>query len=554
MTAIPRIEVNVKELEEILARSSRGPLSEEDREKLGAAVETLGWLTHELEAKRVSVARLKKLLFGQVSEKTAEVFSPEETACQDESAHAADGREGSAPGEEGGDKKERKGHGRNGAEEYKGAERVEIEHESLKPKDPCPKCDKGKVYLMKKPSLIVRIVGQAPLKATVYERQRLRCNLCGEVFTAKAPAHVGDEKYDATSASMVALLKYGSGMPFNRLERLEGSLGIPLPASTQWEIVHHAAELIEPVYGELIREAAQGEVLHNDDTGMKILELMGKRWKKRQAKSKKKGKGSRAKERTGVFTSGIVSVGERKIALFFTARRHAGENLRDVLSQRASELRAPVQMCDALSRNMPAELRAVVANCLAHGRRQFVDVAENFPAECRRVLETLREVYRNDATCREDGLSPEARLEFHRRHSRPAMVKLLNWFRKETREKRIEPNSSLGGAVAYMKKHWWKLTLFYRVPGAPLDNNVAERLLKRAILHRKNAYFFKSENGAHVGDLFMSLISTAELSGASPFDYLCELLGHAEELREDARAWMPWNYRERLAALGSRGP
>ena len=92
-------------------------------------------------------------------------------------------------------------------------------------------------------------------------------------------------------------------------------------------------------------------------------------------------------ERTGVFTSGIISVGEsRKIALYFTGSRHAGENLAEVLKKRSAELPSPIQMCDALSRNvpkLPAGAEILLANCLAHGRRQFVDVADNFPDECR---------------------------------------------------------------------------------------------------------------------------------------------------------------------------
>jgi hypothetical protein len=387
----------------------------------------------------------------------------------------------------------------------------------------------------------------------VYEVEKLRCNLCGTVFSAETPEGIGEEKYDATAASMIALLKYGSGLPFNRLERLEGNLGIPLPAATQWDIVHRAAKSIAPAYEELIRQAAQGEVLHNDDTGMKILELMGKRWKRKHGKSKRKGKrSSKSEERTGVFTSGIVSVGEgRKIVLFFTGRKHAGENLREVLAHRAEELDLPIQMCDALSRNMPAELATIIANCLAHGRRQFVDVSGNFPRECRRVLETLRQVYKNDALAREKTLSTEERLAFHRKQSRRLMVELRLWFREELRERRIEANSSLGAAIKYMKKHWWKLTRFYRSAGAPLDNNLCERTLKRAILHRKNAYFYKTENGARVGDEFMSLIYTAELSGVSPFNYLTQLQRHSSELSENPRAWMPWSYRETLAALES---
>lgn len=97
-------------------------------------------------------------------------------------------------------------------------------------------------------------------------------------------------------------------------------------------------------------------------------------------------------QRTGIFTSGIVSlVGSWRIALFFTGPKHAGENIAEVLKQRARELPAPIQMCDALSRNTPklAGVTSLVANCLAHGRRQIVDVAENFPQECRHILETL---------------------------------------------------------------------------------------------------------------------------------------------------------------------
>jgi transposase len=108
--------------------------------------------------------------------------------------------------------------------------------------------------------VLVRIVGQAPLAATVYSLERLRCGACGQVFSAQEPEGVGPEKYDETAAAMIAQLKYGSGTPFYRLEQLQGQLGIPLPAATQWEVVEEAAELI--------RQAAQGEVVHNDDTSM----------------------------------------------------------------------------------------------------------------------------------------------------------------------------------------------------------------------------------------------------------------------------------------------
>jgi hypothetical protein len=255
------------------------------------------------------------------------------------------------------------------------------------------------------------------------------------------------------------------------------------------------------------------------------------------------------KQRTGLFTSGVVSTREgRRIALFFSGRKHAGENLKDVLVQRAAELPPPIQMCDALSRNLPGELKTILANCLAHGRRKFVEVAEHFPQQCRHVLESLAVIYRNDAIARKRDLSAAARLAFHQAESGPTMAELHAWLTRQFDERLVEPNSSLGASITYMLKHWEELTLFLRVPGAPLDNNLCERALKKAILHRKNAYFYKTGRGAHVGDLFMSLIYTCELCGANPFDYLTELQRHADELATNPHRWMPWNYRQTLDA------
>lgn len=260
---------------------------------------------------------------------------------------------------------------------------------------------------------------------------------------------------------------------------------------------------------------------------------------------------SEASERTGVFTSGIVSSKDgRKIALFFTGRKHAGENLADVLRQRNEELNAPIQMCDALSRNMPKELKAIIANCISHSRRKFVDVVESFPNECRYVLETLALVYKNDATARERKMSAEERLHFHQSESSPVMKELHAWMTEQIEGKKVEENSGLGEAISYALKHWKKLTRFLEVPGAPLDNNIAERALKKSIIHRNNSLFFKTERGAQVGDMYMTLIHTCELHGADPFDYLTELQRHSEELEANPKDWMPWNYRETLARIG----
>ena len=537
------IEVNLQEWEALLQRARQEPLDEAGYEKLQAALRAFRVLTEMIGEKNTTISQLRALLAKPSTEKTSKVL---------EQAGIPNPAKNSSPPK--GNDKPQPGHGRNGAAAYRGARRIKIAHASLKPGDHCPECQKGKVYEQKEPALRIRVVGQAPIAATVYELERLRCNLCGEVFEAAAPEEVGEEKYDATAGAMIGLLKYGSGVPWDRLERLEASLGIPLPAATQWEIVEEMAEVIRPAFDELIRQAAQDEVFYNDDTSMKILALA--RASPQGAEEEEEESGS--KERTGLFTSGVVSTREgRRIALFFTGRKHAGENFARVLAERAEKLPPPIQMSDALSRNvpkLPRKLEILWGNCNAHARRCFVQVTPNFPEECRFVLESLREVYRYDAEAEERGLTPEARLRFHQEHSQSVMEALHAWFLAQFAEKRVEPNSGLGEAISYCLKRWDRLTLFLRQAGAPLDSNIVERALKKAILHRKNSLFYKTENGAEVGDLFMSLIHTCELNGVNPFDYLIALQKHAEELAKHPASWMPWNYRETLQQTGASQP
>ena len=260
------IEIDVQKLDDVLRRVEANELTEDDCQTIRTLLASYVHLTELLKDKNTSLARLRKLLFGASTEKTAAVIGGgKEAQPPSAGATATPTAEEQCAGESE-TKAPRKGHGRNGADAYAGAEKVVVPHESLQPGDPCPKCERGTVYETGRPGVLVRLVGQAPIQAKLYELQKLRCNLCGVVFTAQPPEGVGTEKYDATAGSMIGLLKYGSGMPFNRLEGLQGDLGIPLPASTQWEIVRAKAEKITPALEELIRQAAQGEVLHNDDS------------------------------------------------------------------------------------------------------------------------------------------------------------------------------------------------------------------------------------------------------------------------------------------------
>jgi transposase len=550
------IDVDPTQLQEVLQRAEQA-LDAKDMELIRAVFQSYTYVASLVEDKNTSIRRLRQLLFGARTEKTEAVVGQQTaepvTPEPEDAAAAAQVAAGAADADAAPDASPEPaapGHGRNGADAYRGAERIDVPHASLQAGDPCPACGQGTVY-EKAPGVVVRITGQPPLAATIYQLQKLRCHLCGQVFTAPAPTETSGRKYEATAGSMIALLKYGSGLPFNRLEGLQGHLEIPLPASTQWDIVAAVATPLTPVFDELIRQAAQGDVLHNDDTTIKILELMGQRGQQDTRANAEHG----ADARRGLFTSGVVALRDgHRVALFVSGRRHAGENLAEVLRLRAAELPPPIQMCDALSRNLPGELRTIVAHCLAHARRQFVEVYDRFPEPCRHLLEALAVVYRNDAIARERQLAPEARLQWHQEASGPTMQQLHTWLTRQLDEKLAEPNSALGSAIRYMLRHWERLTLFLRQAGAPLDNNLCERALKKAILHRKNALFYKTQNGARVGDLFMSLIYTCQLNQANPFDYLTQLQRHADQLAAGPQLWMPWNYRAALTDASGAQP
>lgn len=511
-----------EQLEALLARLEL-LLPKELLEQVVGLLRTLQWVMTLLERKNTTLARLRRWLFGATSEKTDRVFPK---------APQADATAPSPP------KVRRKGHGRRGAVEYVGAKVVVVAHPSLQVGGLCPDCQQpqGKLRLWP-PSVLVRIMAQPIFAATKFVLEQLRCQLCGKLFKAPVPPEAGQAKYDPNVGVMLGLMRYGSGLPHYRMERMQEDWGVPLPQSTQWELLAQSARDFAPIGQELITVAASGQLLHNDDTTMRVQSL-------------KQEKEATEAERTGIFTTSIIAkVGLQQVALFFTGGHHAGENLDLLLKQRDPKLEKPIQMCDALSRNCSKEFEVLLSHCLPHGRRNFVDVAENFPTECRKVLESLAEVFQHEAQAKERNLPPQERLRFHQEHSQPVMEALRAWMQEQIDGKKVEPNSGLGEAIRYMLKHWEPLTLFLRHPGAPLDNNICERALKMSILHRKNSLSYKTARGAQIGDLFMSLIHTCRLNQLNPFAYLEALRVHAKAVKANPGQWLPWTYKQTLAAL-----
>ena len=525
------LQADEAQLTAVVRRLEQRSLEPADYELLKVVVGTVCYLKRVVQQKSTSIQRLLRMIFGATTEKTSAVLN-------------RDAEPGQAHPETPGGKPKRKGHGRRAADAYWGAEKVHVRHAQLKVGDVCPGCNKGKLHDTGRPAKLLHLHAQPPIEGKVTELEKLRCSLCGKLFSATAPVEAGQEKYDPNVAPMLAVMRYGYGMPMNRMARMQEDFGVPLPAGTQWELIYAHFQELGQVYEEFLRHAADGELFCNDDTTVKILAIQ------KQIRADEALPPDERNPRTGVFTTGIVVKNfEHTLVLFFSGRRHAGENLQLLLDRRSPALGTPIQMCDGLDRNVPATTTTLLGNCNTHGRRGFVDVAEAFPEECAYVLETIQQVYACDKQAKIENLTPEQRLALHQRLSGPLMADFKQWMEKKLESKAVEPNSSLGEAIRYELKHWEPLTLFLRVPGAPLDNNLCERVLKMAIRHRTNSLFYKTENGAHVGDVFMSLIHTCRLCHINPFAYLSTLRKHAHKLRDGPAAWMPWNYQATAAAL-----
>jgi transposase len=286
-----------------------------------------------------------------------------------------------------------------------------------------------------------------------------------------------------------------------------------------------------PVFFALEELTANGENIEHDDTHVKIQDVM------------KDNKLNPNKERTGMYTTCIKGTADgHPVCLYYTGTQHGGENVGQLLSKRNASLPPIRQMCDALAANVAKEYKTILCNCLTHGRRKFKEIELDFPEECHYVLEQFGLVYKHDAATKALNMSATERLAYHQEHSLPVMNDLWHWMQKQFDERLVEPNSGLGKAINYMKNHWEKLTRFLSVAGALIDNNLVEQALKLIIRIRKNSMFHKSEHGAFVAAMLLSLIATCELAGKNPVHYLTELQKNKSFVFKQPHLWFPWNY------------
>jgi hypothetical protein len=539
------VQLSREEGEALIERIERNALSAEDRQLLVKLLTFYFWLLFALREAKLSLKRFKALVFGEKPKPPKPPSSggaagggspdgqePATSASPDLSSAAAS----STPEK----KTAPPGHGRHGADVYRAAQTVECRHEALAIGERCPACGRGTLYRLL-PGVAMRLDGHALLSAVRYELEKVRCSACGQVFTASVPAAAGTEKYTTRARAVLALARYYLGLPWYRLEGFQAVGGVPVADATQWDQAELVGDCSYPIFKWLETLAAQGEVIFQDDTPQRILTLIEENHQAR-ARAQAQGK-TKTEERTGMQTTALmVQVGARRICLYYTGRRHAGENLAALLRKREPDRGKPVVMSDALSSNNAEEATLIRCHCLAHGRRKFSELDEAFPAESAVVVNALKDVFDHDEYARVEQLTAQARLAYHQRKSGPIMRKLKRWLERQTAQRLVEPNSSLGKAIAYMIDHWDTLTRFLHEPGAPIDNNLAERALKLAIRQRKNSLFYATEHSAYIASILTSVIATCVQAGVNALGYLVALQDHRQEVFANPGAWLPWNY------------
>lgn len=472
------------------------------------------WLQFKLQESKISIGRLKSL-FGMPKKSPLTTLANENNSSTDEPPKIDNSHFLKKP----------KGHGRKPANAYTHANVEKITHPQYLPGDPCPTECGGKLYLTRAGKFI-RIQGGSLVKATRYEIEKLRCQLCGELFSAQLPFQ---EKYDEKSKAVTAISRYQMGTPMYRLAKFQNTMGVPLPEGTQWQLILEVYQIAKVIFEALIEVAAQVDLFFIDDTWVRILDII--RYNKQQTLKKNK---------KGTHTSGILAMqGEQKIFLYFSGTQHAGQNLTDVLMKRTTD-KIPIQMSDALSRNKVPDMETIECHCIEHGKRQFTEIEHYFPEQCQFIIAAIRKIYQFEDVCIVQKLSPSERLMFHQQHSKPVLEELKAYMLAQFDNRAVEPNDSLGKAIRYWLKRWDTLTTFLKTEGAPIHNNLIEQGLKMAILSRKNSLFFKTLNGAEVGSTLMSVIRTASEAGINPVEYLTALLENKNQVVKEPKNWLPW--------------
>ncbi len=528
------MEKTSEDIEHILELVAQSNLPESVKPFVTGCINLATWLPKGLMEHKITVTNLKRLIFGKGDKKQK---SSDKSKHHDDESSFSKSEASDNPTNKAIDKNQPKGHGRLSHTVYDNAHEHHVAIDDLRAGELCPLECGGKLYPLN-PGIIVNIKGQNLASVDKYWLEKLRCGLCGEIFKANTPDNVSQDKYQPSFKAMLALQKYHMAMPFHRQAHFQSLLGFPLPVSTQWQLIEALGACALSVFPLIEKIAANGHLVQNDDTFLRIVDVI------------RHNRQNPGEKRTGMFTTGILShTGSYKIALFYNSKRHSGENMERLLNKRDKHQGTVIQMCDALSHNIPANHQTIVCNCLSHGYRKFEELESFYPEFCQTIMECLAIPFEIDRQSKALNHDDYERLNYHQKHSQPGMIKVKAYMEELLSTKQIEPNESLGKAINYMLKHWDKLTRFLKVPGALIHNNDMERGLKIPIRGRNTWLFYKTEYGAMIGGVITSILYTCELNGINPFDYLVALQVYKDQIVKEPNAWLPWNYQQTKLSL-----
>lgn len=540
-----KVELTEAQIEELTQHINDNNLTEQEKRILRKILNFSLWLEFRLKEAKLTIGRLRRL-FGFKTEKQQRREENNKSNQDDDDDNDNNDDDDTGSGDPACDRassqksKKRQNGGRLGYDKYCGLPEVLVPHETLSVGSQC-ECG-GRLYAYE-PGGFIQLIGQPPVGGHRYKLERLRCSSCTKIYEAQLPETItAAGKYTPSLLATLGIHRYHLGLPHKRLEKYQAQQGVPLPDSTQWRCVEQLAGHLLPIYQCLLTHAAQQRLMQTDDTHMKILSYI--------AENKCKD----YKGRRGMNTTTIVTPTDKgKIYLYITSRLHAGNNTDKLLDRRDEDLPNIIQMSDGLNHNIPKKHACTHANCLTHGRRNFMDCQSQAKQLCQTLLNWIGRLYHYDDCAKEMGFTGSARRYYHRHHSKPVLHRIHRCLIKLEAQKAFEPSSSMGKAIRYILKRWDAVTLFLHEDDVPLDNSESERSLKDAIVHRKNSLFYKTPYGAMVGDIMMSVMTTAHRCGIALFPYLLAVQKYTRDVVKNPKQWLPWCYQATIAQLETCG-
>ncbi len=561
-----RIEISPEEEKALRERITNNQLTENDLDLLLNLLTILQWIQGQLTRAKLTIKRLKKL-FGFSSESNSKKKADSDTnsnppeppedqqdgedkLSKDQALAENNNQETQPPQKKLLQWNTEKNHGRLSAEDYTGCSIIEVPlDDNVLENGQCPHCLECNTQskLRKQPPAVVVFLDSQPLvSGNRYQLERVRCSVCQAYFTASLPNDIhGRSKYSNGAKSSIAIHHYYAGMPFKRLETIQKLQGVPLPDSTQYDLMVGLYEgPVKPIIMALRQCAADGEQFYLDDTPGRIIEQM---LINKQANS--------PKEKSAIHATALLSEYQgHRIYLFETNQKTAGKTFSSLLQER--RVNEDFQtMSDASASNFDTVddtlmARWIITLCLVHSRRKFYELFDpDVDDDVSFVIRTIGAVYHHERYCKQMDLSPQERLEYHQQHSEPIMEALRVWLTNLLKCKVVEPNSRFGQAIIYLLNHWVWLTQFYRVPGGKIDNNLCEIAIKIVIRYRNNSRFYATFYGAELGDAMMSLLHSAAASGVNLFHYLTTIQEYATDVEANPHVWLPWCYQQTLLGL-----